>query len=89
MRAASGPKILRRIESGDGRRSDVELLMDICDNIAPGVAGRRRADDDLCPRTVDAVVDRVGDAELFPDEFADHVEHGGCPFSRVDTTVGA
>ena len=30
-------KILRRIEDGYGREEDLDLLMDVCDNIAPGL----------------------------------------------------
>jgi NADH-quinone oxidoreductase subunit F len=29
---------MRRIEDGEGREADLELLMDICDNIVPGVS---------------------------------------------------
>ncbi|MGB9113219.1 MAG: NADH-quinone oxidoreductase subunit NuoF [Acidimicrobiales bacterium] len=81
-------KILRRIESGDGRRSDVELLMDICDNIAPGVSWPPQQTT-ICvlgPSMPSSIASAI---RMFPDEFADHVEHGGCPFSRVDATVGA
>ena len=30
--------ILQRIVDGHGRRSDVDLLLDVCDNISPGIA---------------------------------------------------
>ena len=30
-------KIMRRIEDGRGREADLDLLMDVCDNISPGV----------------------------------------------------
>ena len=46
-------QILRRIEEGYGRESDLDLLMDACDNIAPGRQLAAGADDDLRARTVD------------------------------------
>ena len=30
-------KMMRRIEDGEGREADLDLLMDVCDNISPGV----------------------------------------------------
>ncbi len=81
-------KILRRIESGDGRHSDVELLMDVCDNISPGVSWPPQQTT-ICvlgPSMPSSIASAI---RMFPEEFADHVERGGCPFSRVDATVGA
>ena len=31
-------KVMRRIEDGQGREADLDLLMDVCDNIVPGVS---------------------------------------------------
>jgi NADH-quinone oxidoreductase subunit F len=81
-------KILRRIESGDGRHADVELLMDVCDNIAPDVSWPPQMTT-ICvlgPSIPSSIASAI---RMFPEEFADHVEHGGCPFSRTDATVGA
>jgi NADH-quinone oxidoreductase subunit F len=81
-------KILRRIESGDGRPSDVDLLMDVCDNIAPGVSWPPQQTT-ICvlgPSMPSSIASAI---RMFPDEFAEHIEQRGCPFSRVDATVGA
>ena len=43
-------KIMRRIEDGEGREADLDLLMDVCDNISPGVHLAAGADDDLPSR---------------------------------------
>ena len=47
-------KILERIEDGQGREADLDLLMDVCDNISPGVTWPPGADDHLRARPVDA-----------------------------------
>src|SRR5207237_8180044 len=31
-------KVVRRIEEGSGREQDLDLLLDVCDNIAPGLS---------------------------------------------------
>ena len=43
-------KILRRILDGHGRPDDIDLLLDVCDNISPGIAWPPQADDDLPAR---------------------------------------
>ena len=53
-------KILRRILDGHGRPDDVALLLDVCDNISPGIAWPPEADHDLPARSVRGVADRVG-----------------------------
>ncbi len=81
-------KILRRIESGDGRKQDVDLLMDISDNISPGVSWPPQQTT-ICvlgPSIPSSIASAI---RMFPEEISDHIDHGGCPFARADATVGA
>ena len=50
-----------RMETGRGREEDLDLLLDVCDNIAPGAGLAAPADDHLRARALDPVVDRLGD----------------------------
>ena len=59
-------RILQRILDGYGRPSDLDLLMDVCDNISPGHRLAAEADDDLPARPVGRVADRVGHPALPP-----------------------
>jgi NADH-quinone oxidoreductase subunit F len=71
-------KILRRIEDGFGREEDLDLLLDACDNIAPGLSWPP-AQTTICvlgPSIPSAIVSGI---ERFRDEFLLHVKEGGCP----------
>ena len=71
-------KILRRIEDGFGREEDLDLLLDACDNIAPGLSWPP-AQTTICvlgPSIPSAIVSGIG---RFRDEFLLHVKEGGCP----------
>jgi NADH-quinone oxidoreductase subunit F len=71
-------KILRRIEDGDGREADVDLLMDICDNLAPGVSWPPQQTT-ICvlgPSIPSSIASAI---RMFRDEFLVHVKEGGCP----------
>ncbi len=62
-------EILERLEHGHGKVSDIDLLLDICDNIS----GKS-----FCPLG-DAATSLVRSGiRLFRDEFKYHVEHGHC-----------
>jgi NADH-quinone oxidoreductase subunit F len=72
-------KILERIERGQGRESDLDLLMDVCDNLSPGVTWPP-AQTTICvlgpsmPPSVGAGI------RYFRDEYLAHVREGRCPF---------
>lgn len=72
-------KILYRIENGRGRMADLDLLMDVCDNISPGVRWPP-AQTTICvlgpsmPPAVSAAVGR------FRDDVVAHIRDGHCPF---------
>jgi NADH-quinone oxidoreductase subunit F len=70
--------ILARIEAGNGRDMDLDLLMDICDNLAPGVSWPPQQTT-ICvlgPSIPSSVASGI---RMFRDEFLEHVKHGGCP----------
>jgi NADH-quinone oxidoreductase subunit F len=72
-------KILQRIEAGHGRPDDLELLMDVCDNISPGVKWPP-AQTTICvlgPSIPPAVAAGI---TMFRDEFLSHIRDGRCPF---------
>ncbi len=73
-------KIMHRIEVGAGRMEDLDLLMDVCDNISPGVTWPP-AQTTICvlgpsiPSSIASVV------RMFSDELLVHVKEGGCPYA--------
>ena len=71
-------KIMRRLEQGLGRDEDVELVLDACDNISPGLdwPPKQTTICVLGPSIPSAIVSAV---KMFRDEFLVHVKEGGCP----------
>jgi NADH-quinone oxidoreductase subunit F len=72
-------KIMSRIESGAGRESDLDLLMDVCDGIAPGVSWPP-AQTTICVLGPSIPSSVAWGIRLFRDEFLAHVREGRCPF---------
>lgn len=64
-------QILHRIEAGDGRREDLDLLLDIAD----GIDGRS-----FCPLGDAASWALRSNVKLFFEEFERHVAEQRCPF---------
>ena len=71
-------KILARIEAGQGRESDLDLLMDACDNIAPGLTWPPRQTT-ICPLGPSIPSSIASAIRMFRDEFLVHVKEGACP----------
>ncbi|KJF18619.1 MULTISPECIES: NADH-quinone oxidoreductase subunit NuoF [Acidithrix] len=72
-------KMMRRIENGGGREADLDLLLDACDNIAPGLSWPP-AQTTICvlgPSIPSSVVAAI---KMFRDEFLIHIKEGGCPY---------
>ncbi|MFZ0668252.1 MAG: NADH-quinone oxidoreductase subunit NuoF [Acidimicrobiales bacterium] len=69
--------ILARIETGTGRDMDVDLLMDLCDNLSPGVnwPPQQTTICVLGPSIPSSIASGI---RMFRDEFLEHVKHGGC-----------
>jgi NADH-quinone oxidoreductase subunit F len=71
-------KIMLRIESGAGREEDLDLLLDLCDNISPGVSWPP-LQTTICvlgpsiPPSVSAAI------KHFRDDFLIHIKEGRCP----------
>ncbi len=71
-------KILRRIEAGQGREADLDLLLDACDNIAPGLTWPPKQTT-ICPLGPSIPSPIVSAVRMFRDEFLVHIKEGGCP----------
>ncbi len=72
-------RVMYRLEHGGGRMEDLELVLDLCDNIAPGLSWPP-AQTTICvlgPSIPSSVKSAIS---TFRDEFAAHVAHGGCPY---------
>ncbi len=71
-------KILERIEIGQGRREDLDLLLDACDNISPGLTWPPQQTT-ICvlgpsiPSSITSAISR------FRDDFLAHITLGRCP----------
>jgi NADH-quinone oxidoreductase subunit F len=65
-------KILARILAGQGRPSDVEMLLDVCDNISPGITWPPRQTT-ICPLGPSAVSPIASAVIRFRDEFERYV----------------
>jgi NADH-quinone oxidoreductase subunit F len=73
-------KILTRLETGAGRKEDMDTLKDICDSIF----GRS-----FCALGDGATSPIVSALKFFRDEFERHVEEGGCPFGASRSLQGS
>jgi NADH-quinone oxidoreductase subunit F len=74
-------KVMYRIESGAGREEDLDLLLDVCDNIAPGLSWPPRQTT-ICvlgPSIPSSIVSAI---RMFRDEFLVHIKDGQCPYRR-------
>ena len=71
-------RAMYRIEHGGGRLEDLDLLLDLCDNISPGLLWPPQQTT-ICvlgpsiPSSVNSAI------SMFRNEFMAHIEHGGCP----------
>ena len=74
-------KIMARIEEGNGREADLDLLLDVCDNIAPGLTWPPRQTT-ICPLGPSIPSPIVSAVRMFRDEFLLHIKDGACPFRR-------
>ena len=73
-------RILYRIENGGGREQDLDLLMDVCDNISPGVHWPPEQTT-ICPLGPSIPPSIAASLSMFRDEFLTHVRDGGCPYA--------
>ena len=71
--------VLRRIEEGAGREVDLDLLLDVSDNISPGLEWPPKMTT-ICPLGPSAVSPITSLMKYFKDEVLEHVHAQGCPF---------
>ena len=71
---------LARLEQGQGSEEDLELLLDQCDNIL----GRA-----FCALGDGATSPITSSIKYFRADYLAHLEHGGCPFDPMASTVFA
>jgi NADH-quinone oxidoreductase subunit F len=79
-------KILARILDGEGRPEDVDMLLDICDNISPGINWPPRQTT-ICPLGPSAVSPIASAVSRFRTEFEAYV--GGPVVTTVQLTGAA
>ncbi len=72
-------RIMYRIENGAGREEDLDLLMDLCDNISPGVTWPPQQTT-ICVLGPSIPSSIASGIRMFRDEFLVHIKDGGCPF---------
>jgi NADH-quinone oxidoreductase subunit F len=72
-------KVLRRIEHGQGRKEDLDLLLDICDNMK----GKT-----ICVLSDAAAMPIESYLKHFRDEFARHIAERGCPLGGAAAREG-
>lgn len=70
--------ILRRIEEGQGRAVDLDLLLDVSDGISIDLAWPPKMTT-ICPLGPSAVSPIIALRDYFRDEVDAHVSSGGCP----------
>jgi len=68
-------KILKRIIDGDGRPADLDLLMDVSDNISPGIAWPPKQTT-ICPLGPSAVSPIASVVDRFRDDFEAYISGG-------------
>ncbi|NOY53782.1 MAG: NADH-quinone oxidoreductase subunit NuoF [Deltaproteobacteria bacterium] len=66
-------KLLQRIEAGEGKEKDIDLLREICDNIS----GKT-----FCPLGEGALGPVRGTLKYFEEEYREHLRLKGCPVKR-------
>jgi NADH-quinone oxidoreductase subunit F len=69
---------LANLEAGKGSETDLDLLLDQCDNIL----GRA-----FCALGDGATSPISSSIQYFRDEYLAHLTHGGCPFDPAASTV--
>jgi NADH-quinone oxidoreductase subunit F len=73
-------QVLAKLEQGIGSESDLDLLLDQCDNIA----GRS-----FCALADGAAAPIQSSIKFFRDEYVAHLTAGGCPFDPAAYTLFA
>jgi NADH-quinone oxidoreductase subunit F len=72
-------RIMFRIESGSGRMEDLDLLLDVSDNIAPGLAFPYPMTT-ICFLGPSSPMPICSALNMFRDDFLVHIKDGACPY---------
>jgi NADH-quinone oxidoreductase subunit F len=72
--------ILRRIETGQGRDVDIDLLLDVSDNISVGLAWPPKMTT-ICPLGPSAVSPIISITKYFKGEIQAHIQRSACPLA--------
>jgi NADH-quinone oxidoreductase subunit F len=78
--------VLRRIETGQGRQVDLDLMLDVSDGISIGLAWPPKMTT-ICPLGPSAVSPIIALRDHFRDEVMAHVELGACPLEKAGVVV--
>lgn len=70
-------KIMHRIEEGTGRADDLDLLLDVSDNLSPGIAWPPKQTT-ICPLGPSAVSPVASSIRRFRDDYVAHIDQGRC-----------
>jgi NADH-quinone oxidoreductase subunit F len=76
-------RVLRRIIDGYGRPSDLDLLLDVADNISPGL-GWPPKQTTICVLGPSATAPLASALTLFRDEFEYYIAHGRSKVGAVE-----
>jgi len=74
-----GVDIIRRIEMGEARQGELDLLLNVCDRILGKC---------LCPLGDAMAMPVASYVTRFRDEFQRHIDEGGCPFTEHSPMAG-
>ena len=80
--------ILRRIEDGQGRPVDLDLVVDVADGISVGLDWPPKMTT-ICPLGPSAVSPIIALRDYFRDEVQAHVDAGGCPYRLAPASLEA
>ena len=72
-------KVMRRIEAGQGREEDLDLLLDVCDNISPELQWPPQQTT-ICPLGPSIPPSVVSSMRMYRDEYLVHIKEGACPY---------
>ncbi len=78
--------VLRRIETGQGRQIDLDLMLDVSDGISIGLAWPPKMTT-ICPLGPSAVSPIIALRDFFRDEVMAHVELGACPLEKAEAVA--
>ncbi|MGH9196319.1 MAG: NADH-ubiquinone oxidoreductase-F iron-sulfur binding region domain-containing protein, partial [Acidimicrobiia bacterium] len=82
-------KILERLEGGEGRPQDLQILVDVCDNMSDAQLPYAPKGRCFCPLGDGHAWAVRSAVQLFPEEFQAHIDQGGCPFETSEAADGA